>query len=84
MVDKDDLIPNNLRSSTKAFDANWGPRSDIILSGSPKCLYKFSNYSCAVPSAMIVFKHGIRIIPSLILDQLLRGWSHVPLLEVGL
>ena len=47
----------------KAFDANWGPRFDMILSGSPKRLYRFSNSSCAVSSAVIVFEHGIRIIP---------------------
>ena len=47
----------------KAFDVNWGPRSDIILSSNLKHLYKFSNNNCAVFSAVIVFEHGIRIIP---------------------
>ena len=55
--------PNSFRSSIKAFDANWGPQSDMILSGSPKHLYRFSNNSCAVSSVVIVFEHGIRIIP---------------------
>ena len=63
MVDRDNLTPNSFRSSIKAFDANWGPQSDMILSGSPKRLYRFSNNSCAVSSAVIVFEHGIRIIP---------------------
>ena len=62
-MDNDDLTPNSLRSSIKAFDANWGPQSDMILSGSLKRLYRFSNNSCAVSSAVIVFEHGIRIIP---------------------
>ena len=63
MVDKDNLIPSNFRSSMKVLDANWGPRSDMILSGSPKHLYKFSNNNCAVSSAVIVFEQGMRIIP---------------------
>ena len=63
VVDRDDLTPNSFRSSIKAFDTNWGPRSDMILSGSPKRLYRFSNNSCAVSSVVIVFEHGIRIIP---------------------
>ena len=33
------------------FEANCGPRSEIILSGSPNLLYKLSSKSFAVPSA---------------------------------
>ena len=63
MVDKDDLTPSNFKSSMKVLDANWGPQSDMILSSSPKRLYKFSNNNCMVSSAVIVFEQGIRIIP---------------------
>ena len=63
MVDKDDLIPSNFKNSTKVLDANWGPQSDMILSSSPKCLYRLSNNNCAVCLAVIVFEQGMRIIP---------------------
>jgi len=37
-VDKADLIPKIFSSSLKEFDANCGPLSDMILSGSPNLL----------------------------------------------
>ena len=37
-VDSADLIPRSFRSSMNAFDANWGPLSEMILSGNPNCL----------------------------------------------
>ena len=62
-VDNDDLTPSNFRSSLKAIEANWGPQSDINLSGNPNRLYRFSNSSWPVSSAVIVFEQEIRIIP---------------------
>ena len=62
-MDKDNLTPSSFKSLMKVLDANWGPRSDMILSSSPKCLYKFSNNNCAVSLAVIVFEQGMRIIP---------------------
>ena len=58
-----------------AFDANCGPRSEMILSGSPNLLYKLSSKSLAVPSAVIVLSHGMRITP------LLRPWSTTTKIE---
>ena len=52
-----------------AFDANWGPRSEMILSGNPNLLYKFLNKSWAIPSVVIILSHGIRITP------FVRPWS---------
>ena len=62
-MDSADLTPSSFRSSRKALDANWGPLSEIILSGSPKRLYRFSNNNLAVCSEVIVLLHGTRIIP---------------------
>ena len=53
-----DVIPSSFSSLINAFDANWGPRSEMILSGSPNLLYIFLNRSWAVPSAVIVLLHG--------------------------
>ena len=68
-----DLILSSFRIN--AFDANCGPRSKIILSGSPNLLYKFSSRSFAVPSAVIFLLQGIRITP------LLRPWSTTTKIE---
>src|SRR5271168_1047460 len=54
---------SNFSSSWKACAANWGPLSEIILSGSPNLLYKLSKSSCAAPSAVKVFAQGIKITP---------------------
>ena len=35
----------------------------MILSGSPNLLYKFLNKSWAIPSAVIILLHGMRITP---------------------
>ena len=56
-------MPRSFRSSKKALEANWGPLSEIILSGSPNHLYKFSKRSLAVPSDVIVLLHGSKITP---------------------
>ena len=74
-MDRTDLIPSSFRSSINTFDANCGPRSEIILSGSPNLLYKFSSRSLAVPSMVIILLHGIRITP------LLRPWSTTTKIE---
>ena len=69
------MIPRSFSNSTNDFEANCGPRSEIILSGSPNLLYKLSSKSFAVPSAVIVLLHGMRITP------LLRPWSTMNKME---
>ena len=61
MVDRDDLIPSSFRSSINAFDANCGPRSEMILSGSPNLLSRLLSNNCPVCSVLIVLLHGMRI-----------------------
>ena len=74
-MDNADRIPNSFSSSTNDFEANCGPLSDIILSGNPNHLYKFSNRYLAVSSAVIVFEQGMRITP------LVRPWSTTTKIE---
>src|SRR5271155_5728120 len=54
---------SNFNNSQKECAANWGPRSKIILSGSPNRLYRLSSSNCAAPSAVSVFVQGIKITP---------------------
>ena len=56
-------MPRRFRSSLKAFDANCGPLSEIILSGSPNHLYMFSKSSFAVSSEVRVLLQGSKITP---------------------
>ena len=58
-----EVIPSNFIISWNALAANWGPQSEIILSGSPNRLYRLSSRSCAAPSAVSVFVQGIKITP---------------------
>ena len=58
-----EVIPSSFIVSWNAQAANWGPQSEIILSGSPNCLYRLSSRSCAAPSAVNVFVQGIKITP---------------------
>ena len=74
-VDRADFIPTSFNSSMNDFEVNCGPRSEIILSGSPNLLYKLSSRSFAVSSALIVLLHGRRITP------LLRPWSTTTRIE---
>ena len=53
-MDSAELIPRSFRSAVNAFDANWGPLSEMILSGSPKHLYRCSSKSQAVGSQSFV------------------------------
>ena len=50
----------------------------MILSGSPNCLYKFSNNSQPVSSAVIVFLQGVKITP------LVSPWSTMTKIESSL
>ena len=59
-VDLTSRIPKN---SLKALAANWGPLSEIILSGILNLLKTLSTRSCAVCSAVIVLLQGIKITP---------------------
>ena len=62
-MDNADLIPSSFRSSMNAFDANCGPQSEIILSGSPNCLYKFLRSRCVVSSEVSILLQGSKITP---------------------
>ena len=53
----------------KDLEANWGPQSDMILSGIPNHLYIFSNNSLPVSPAVIVLLQGVKITP------LVSPWS---------
>jgi hypothetical protein len=54
---------NNFSSSWNAWAANLGSLSEMILSGSPNLLKRLSHKSVAVPSHVIVFVQGHKIIP---------------------
>ena len=70
-----EVIPNSFSSSTKDLEANWGPQSEIILSGSPNHLYRFSNNSLPVSSAVIVLLQGVKI------TLLVSPWSTTTRIE---
>ena len=57
-MDIAEVIPNAFQTSCETLEANWGPRSDMILSGSPNRFHAFSRNSLAVSDAVIVFLHG--------------------------
>ena len=77
-MDRADLIPSNFKSSINAFDANCGPRSEIILLGSPNLLYKFLSRNLEIPFTVIVLLQRIRITP------LLKPWSTTTKIELKL
>ena len=54
-----EVIPSNFSSSTKDLEANWGPWSDMILSGNLNHLYRFSNNNLPVSLAVIVLLQGV-------------------------
>jgi hypothetical protein len=68
-VDKAEVNFKSFRSLRNAFDVNRGSLSEMTLSGSPNLLYRLSNSSCPVPSAVTVLLHGMKIAP------LLSPWS---------
>ena len=74
-MDSADLMPSSFSSLTNALEANCGPQSEIILSGSQNLLYKFSSKSFPVSSAVMVLLHGMMITP------LLRPWSTTTKIE---
>jgi len=47
-VDNADLMFKSLSNSLKELEANCGPLSEIILSGNPNCLYRFSSKNIPV------------------------------------
>ena len=63
------LIPNCFPNSHNALEANWGPWSNITLSGSPKHLYMLLRRSSAVPLVVIVLLQEDKITP------FVRPWS---------
>ena len=62
-MDNADLMPSSFKSSVNAFDANCGPRSEMILSRSLNRLYKFSRSKRAVPSEVSILLQGSKITP---------------------
>ena len=60
-MDSANLTFKSLSNSLKELEANCGPLSEIILSGSPNCLYRFSSKNLPVSLAVIVLLHGMRI-----------------------
>ena len=42
------------------FEANCGPRSEMITFGNPSCRKMLSLYSLAIPSESMVSLHGIK------------------------
>jgi len=62
-VDNAGLTFKSLSNSLKEFEVNCGPLLEIILSGNPNHLYKFSSRNLPVSSAIIVLLHGIRLPP---------------------
>ena len=56
-------MPSSFKSSVNAFDANCGPRSEMILSESPNHLYRFSRSKRAVPSEVSVLLQGSKSTP---------------------
>ena len=73
-----EVIPNNFSSLTKDLEVNWGPQSEIILSGNLNRLYKFSSNSQPVFSVVIVFLQGVKITP------LVSPWSTTTKIESNL
>ena len=47
-MDNADLMFKSLSNSLKELEANCGPLSEIILSGNPNCLYRFSSKNIPV------------------------------------
>jgi len=74
-VDNADLTFKSLSNSLKELEANCGPLSEIILSGSPNCLYRFSSKNLPVSSAVIVLLHGMGITP------FVSAWSTMTKIE---
>ena len=74
-MDSANFTPRSFTSSTNALDVNCGPLLDMILSGNPNLLYKLLSKSSAVPLAVIVLLHGMRITP------LLSPWSTMTNME---
>src|SRR5712671_726205 len=53
---------NFFHSSWMTLEANWGPRSEIICSGSPVLCQTLSRINWAVSSAVTVLLHGVIIV----------------------
>ena len=74
-MDNADLTFKSLSNSLKELEVNCGPLSEIILSGNPNHLYRFSSKNLPVSSAVIVLLHGIRITP------FVSAWSTMTKIE---
>ena len=62
-MDNANLMLSSFKSSVNAFDANCGPQSEMILSGSPNRLYKFSRSKRAVSLEVSILLQGSKITP---------------------
>ena len=60
-MDREGLTPSFSHISRIAFDANWGPLSDITFLGRPVRFHTWSIYNCDVSLAVIVLLHGANI-----------------------
>ena len=74
-MDNTDLMPSNFKSFVNAFDANCEPQSEMILSRSPNCLYKFSRSKRAVSLEVSILLQGSKITP------FKRPWSTMTKIE---
>jgi len=74
-VDNANLTFKSLSNSLKELEANCGPLSEIILSGNPNHLYRFSRKNLPVSLAVIVLLHGIRI------TSFVNAWSTMTKIE---
>ena len=74
-VDKADSIPRCFSRSRNTLAANWDPRSEMILSGSPNLEKALFISSIAVSSEVIIFLQGSSSIP------FIRPWSTTTSIE---
>ena len=74
-MDKADSIPKYFSRSQNTLAANWGPQSEMILSGSPNLEKALFTSSITVSSEVIVFLQGSSSTP------FVRPWSTTTSIE---
>ena len=70
------LYLRSLASPLAKAEVNCGPRSEIRISWSPKCLNMWSKKSWAIPFTSTVFEQGASITP------FIRPWSTTTIREL--
>ena len=53
-VDNFNWIPRILQNSLQKSEINWGPRSDTMVVGAPRCRYTCSTNNRAIPAASVI------------------------------